>query len=257
MTTSLKSIIYTLSIITFLGCTDKKELIPVVQPASILQGSDQITNYITQYVNFDADFSTFDIQGKAMDKQTFLNEVLSGAYLPLRLKTGPGENSYQLYKINVLIEDSPKYYLIDQAHQALFQLSLVGKPAPKFEFVDLAGHKYDNQSTRGKILVMKFWFIGCVACVKEMPEVNKIVDRYRGRKDILFVSLASDKTERLKKFLKQLTFKYQTVANADYYMLDSIGIKAFPSHLIIGKDGKIKKFTLQYTEVEKQLKTLQ
>lgn len=33
--------------------------------------------------------------------------------------------------------------------------------------------------------------------------------------------------------------------------------KIFPSHLIIGKDGKIKKFTLQYAEIEKQLKTLQ
>ncbi|MGQ7856548.1 hypothetical protein ACUN24_20115 [Pedobacter sp. WC2501] len=83
-----------------------------------------------------------------MDKQTFLNEVLSGSYLPLSLKTQTDENSYQLYKINVLIENSPKYYLIDQARQSLFQLSLVGKPAPKFEFVDLAGHKYDNQNTR-------------------------------------------------------------------------------------------------------------
>jgi peroxiredoxin len=228
----------------------------VVQPANILQGSDQIANYITQYVNFDSDFSTFDTEGKVMDKQAFLNEVLSGNYLPLRLKTDSSENSYKLYKINVLIEDSPKYYLIDQASQGLFQLSLIGKTAPKFEFVDLAGHKYDNQNTRGKILVMKFWFIGCVACVQEMPEVNKIVDRYRGRKDILFVSLASDKAESLKKFLKQVTFKYQTVANADYYMVDSIGTKAFPSHLIIGRDGKIKKFTFQYTEVEKQLKSL-
>ena len=256
MTASLKSIFYTLLIITSLGCNSKKELIPVVQPASILQGSDQIANYITQYVNFDSDFSTFDTEGKVMDKQTFLNEVLSGNYLPLRLKTGPDENSYQLYKINILIEDSPKYYLIDQARQGLFQLSLVEKPAPKFEFVDLAGHRYNQQNTKGKILVMKFWFIGCVACIQEMPEVNKIVDRYRDRKDILFISLASDKTEPLKKFLKQVPFKYETVANADRYMVDSIGTKAFPSHLIIGRDGKIKKFTLQYAEVEKQLKTL-
>ncbi|QNR82873.1 TlpA family protein disulfide reductase [Pedobacter riviphilus] len=256
MTTSFKPIFYTLSIIIFLGCNGKKELSPVIQPAGILQSSDQISKYIMQYVNFDSDFSAFDTQGKSMDKQTFLNEVLSGSYLPLRLKTQTGENSYQLHKINVLIEDSPKYYLIDQARQGLFQLSLVGKPAPKFEFVDLAGHKYNNQNTRGKILVMKFWFIGCVACVQEMPEVNKIVDRYQDRKDILFVSLASNKVEPLKKFLKQVTFKYQTVADADHYMIDSIGTKVFPSHLIIGRDGKIRKFTLQYTEVEELLKTL-
>lgn len=256
MTTFPKFIFCILLIITFLGCNSEKELTPLVQPTNILQGRDQLSNYITQYVNFDSDYSAFDTEGKAMDKQTFLSEVLSGRYLPLKLKTGAGRNLYQLYKINVLIEDSPKYYLIDQARQGLFQLSLVGKPAPKFEFVDLTGHRYNNQNTKGKILVMKFWFIGCIACVQEMPEVNKIVDRYQDRKDILFVSLASNKVEPLKKFLNKVTFKYQTVANADHYMVDSIGTRVFPSHLIIGRDGKIRKFTLQYAEVDKLLKTL-
>lgn len=256
MKTSPKSLFFFLLVIIFLGCNNKNDLSPVVHPASILQGSDQISNYIAQYINFDSDFSAFDVRGEKIDKRTFLNEVSSGNYLPLRLIPEAGENSYQLYKINKLIDDSPKYYLIDQASQGLFQLSLAGKPAPKFDFVDLTGHKYNNENTRGKILVMKFWFIGCVACVQEMPEVNKIVEQYRNRNDILFISLASDKSQPLRKFLKQVQFKYQTVANADHYMVDSIGTKVFPSHLIIGKDGKIIKFTLQYSEVEKQLKSL-
>lgn len=50
---------------------------------------------------------------------------------------------------------------MDLANQGLFQLSLVGKKVPKFEFVDLNGHKYNRENTKGKILVMKFWFIGC------------------------------------------------------------------------------------------------
>lgn len=257
MKTVLKSMLNCLAIIMMLGCNSKKEAKPLIDPATILQGSDQLTNYITTYVNFDSDFNAFDAQGKAMDNKVFLEEIHAGSYLPLKLKADSGENSYQLYKVNVLIEDYPKYYLIDKANQALFQLSLVGKTAPKFDFVDLNGHKYNPGNTKGKILVMKFWFIGCGACIKEMPEVNKIVDKYKDRKDILFVSLASDKAGPLNKFLAHTNFKYETVANADYYMVDSIRIKAFPSHLIIGKDGKIKKYTMEYAEVEKQLSVLQ
>jgi len=252
----IKSVFYCLYAIVILGCKTQKDFEPLVDPVTILQGSEQLTNYITEYVNFDSDYSAFDTQGVSIGKKAFLEEVHSGAYLPLRLKTDQGENSYQLYKIKVLIEDSPKYYLIDKANQGLFQLSLTGRAAPKFEFVDLKGHRYNQENTKGKILVMKFWFIGCVACVQEMPEVNKIVDKYKGRKDMLFISLASDKAKPLNKFLKNTTFKYETVANADDYMVDSLGIKAFPSHLIIGKDGKIKKYTMEYAEVGRQLEML-
>lgn len=70
-----------------LGCNSKKEAEPLIDPAAILQGSEQLDNYPTQYVNFYSDFSAFDTQVEMMDKKAFLEEIHSGTYLPLRLKT--------------------------------------------------------------------------------------------------------------------------------------------------------------------------
>ncbi|KQR72007.1 hypothetical protein ASF92_01505 [Pedobacter sp. Leaf176] len=250
-----KPILVALVIIIMMNCRNVNHLIPLVDPTTILANSDQTTNYIAEYVNFEATFQPLDTEGREFSRKAFLEQIRTGNYLPVKIKSV--NSIYQLYKINMLIEDAPKYYLIDQARQGLFQLSLIGKEAPKFDFVDLNGNAYKQKDMEGKILVMKFWFIGCVACIEEMPAVNKIVDEFHNRKDIVFVSLASDNAAKLRKFLKNVTFKYQTVANADPYMIDSIGTTVFPSHLIIGKDGKIRKFTTQYAEVEKELKSLQ
>jgi thiol-disulfide isomerase/thioredoxin len=45
---------------------------------------------------------------------------------------------------------------------------------------------------KGKIVVIKCWYIHCAACIKEFPEVNNLVRKYKDRKDIIFISLAED-----------------------------------------------------------------
>jgi peroxiredoxin len=124
-----------------------------------------------------------------------------------------------------------------------------GKELPNYQFEDIAGHKYNNVNTRGKIIVLKCWFIHCVACVKEFPELNKLVDNYKNRKDILFVSLAFDNKKDLKSFLKMHRFNYDVVPNQQTFMMDRLSINTFPTHIIIGKDGKIRKAVDNYKDL--------
>jgi thiol-disulfide isomerase/thioredoxin len=61
---------------------------------------------------------------------------------------------------------------------------------PDFSFKDLNGNLITNESMKGKIVVIKCWYIHCAACIKEFPEVNNLVRKYKDRKDIIFISLA-------------------------------------------------------------------
>ena len=45
-------------------------------------------------------------------------------------------------------------------------MSYEGQAFPSFNMLDLKGKRYDNQNTRGKILVLKTWFIRYHACVE-------------------------------------------------------------------------------------------
>ena len=139
--------------------------------------------------------------------------------------------------------------IIQLASDQLFYYNMEGKELPNYQFEDIAGHKYNNVNTRGKFIVLKCWFIRCVACVKEFPELNKLVDNYKNRKDILFVSLAFDNKQDLKIFLKTHRFNYEVVPNQQSYMMDRLSINTFPTHIIIGKDGKIKKAVDNYKDL--------
>ncbi len=118
-----------------------------------------------------------------------------------------------------------------------------GKELPEYEFTDLNGKVYDKTSTKGKALLIKCWFIGCVACVKEFPELNKLVDEYKDRNDILFISLATDSKQDLTSFLNKKQFKYAVVPDKGKYMSDQLVVNAYPMHVLIDKKGKIVKIT--------------
>src|SRR6476620_8522768 len=108
-----------------------------------------------------------------------------------------------------------------------------GKQMPAFDFKDLDGKQYTTANTKGKVVVLKCWFINCFACVQEFPQLNRLVSSFQNKKDPLFVSLASDSKPALTSFLIKRPFSYAVVPNAGKYMNDALKISAYPTHLLI------------------------
>lgn len=224
--------------------------IPVEDPVDILKDQTSFLKYYNT-LKLSADFIALDASSKIITRGEFLKQVSSGAYLPLRL-TSKDSVYYKLYKIN-----TPTDYMIwikDMGDREYKHYQMEGKTLPKFNFIDLDGRIYNQETTKGKIVVLKFWFIGCVPCVQEMPALNKLVNQYKNRKDIVFVSLAFDKKEDLKKFLVKTTFNYAVVANQKDYLIKDLGITSFPTHTVINKKGIVVKVLDSYKEMESVLK---
>jgi peroxiredoxin len=96
--------------------------------------------------------------------------------------------------------------------------------------------------TKGKIVILKCWFIRCMACVKEFPELNKVVEKYNKRNDMQFISLAWDSKIQLTSFLKTKEFKYAVVpAKDEKYMREQLNVTTYPTHILIDKNGKVVK----------------
>lgn len=129
-----------------------------------------------------------------------------------------------------------------------------GRQLPEFSFTDLNVKNYNTASSRGKILVLKCWFIHCVACIREFPECNQLVDDYKGRNDVLFISLASDTKNELKTFLATQPFNYAVIPQMDNYMTNQLEINMYPTHLLIGSNGKIVKVVNSIKELAPFLK---
>lgn len=62
---------------------------------------------------------------------------------------------------------------------------------PDVPFIDTNGTAYTKQNMAGKVVIVNFWATWCKPCLKEIPDLSKISEKYKGRVVVLGV-LASD-----------------------------------------------------------------
>lgn len=245
--------IFLVFILAYSSCTQTSSYgAPVEDPADILKDEASFIKYLPT-LKLSEDFIALNTSSKIITKGEFLEQLSTGDYLPLQLNSNDSLY-YQLYKIN-----SPPDYIMwlqYKADREYKNYQMEGKELPGFNFTDLDGTVYNKETTAGKIVVLKCWFIGCVPCVEEMPALNKLVSQYKNRKDIVFVSLAFDKKEELKKFLAKKAFNYAVVANQKDYLIKDVEVTLFPTHIVINKKGLIVKVVSSYEGMESALKKI-
>jgi thiol-disulfide isomerase/thioredoxin len=198
--------------------------------------------YTYRNIRLAQDFTSLDVDTSAITKAAFLNKLSTGNFIALKVAKREGSPVYQLYP---LADKQPDIQntIKQMAEGAKALAAYEGKRLPGYSFTDINGTVYNEQNTTGKLLLIKCWFINCVACVKEFPELNALVDHYKNRQDLVFISLATDPKQNLQVFLQKKPFKYAVVPGAGDYMRDKLGITAYPTHFLVDRNGKVLKAT--------------
>jgi peroxiredoxin len=114
--------------------------------------------------------------------------------------------------------------------------------APAFTLTSIDGEKFELAALRGKIVVLNFWFTGCEPCVAEFTKLNRLVGQFKP-KGVIFIAPTLDNIPTLQPFLREHPFKYHVIPNAGGLILgpynDGSGNIAFPTHVVINREGKI------------------
>ena len=74
-----------------------------------------------------------------------------------------------------------------------------GQKAPDFKLYTLDGTSSSLDTYQGKVVVIKMWFTTCAPCIQEIPKVNKLVDNYKDRNDIVFLAPSPNNKSVLEK----------------------------------------------------------
>jgi peroxiredoxin len=212
---------------------------PVEKPADILKNMDSFLSYVGSNLKLSANYTAYDVNSKVISKAAFLKALTSGNYLPLRLSSTDSKMYFKLYKFNSTADRAKGEYIKGWSVVFYDHYQREGKKFPAFNFVDLKGNRYNSENTRGKIVVLNCWFIGCQACEAEMPQLNELVNQYKNRKDVVFISLTSDSKKKLEPFLKRKPFNYSIIASQDQFISKTLNINVFPTQFIINKQGTI------------------
>ncbi|WP_346864354.1 TlpA disulfide reductase family protein [uncultured Draconibacterium sp.] len=205
--------------------------------------------YYSYNISLSSDFTGLNEQSDTIDKKQFLQKLITGNYIPLKIKSDDKTESYKLYQLDSIADKGIGTTIKNESTSIYGLYEMEGTPIPQFNFTDLEGNSYTNENTKGKTIILKTWFIHCGACVAEFPELNEFVEKYKDRNDIIFLSLALDSKSELEEFLQQREFDYKVVPDQKEFIFKKLYLNAFPTHLVVDENGTILKVVNHASEM--------
>jgi thiol-disulfide isomerase/thioredoxin len=119
--------------------------------------------------------------------------------------------------------------------------SLVGRPAPDFELELLAGTKFHLADAKDKVVVLDFWATWCGPCRQAMPEVERVVDEFRGRNVQLVAVDLRESQDQIAAALPDIQTRPTIALDADGRVADLYRVTGIPQTVVIDRRGTVAR----------------
>jgi thiol-disulfide isomerase/thioredoxin len=96
-------------------------------------------------------------------------------------------------------------------------------PAPDFSLHAMSGPNMRLQDQRGRVVMVNFWATWCAPCRQEMPQLNRLYQKYRSSGFVLLGVNVDD-----------------VLLDADKRVSKLYDLNTMPSTVIIDRDGKVR-----------------
>jgi len=120
-----------------------------------------------------------------------------------------------------------------------FTATHINKKLPPFALTDVNGKKVTMADLAGKVVHINFWYTGCAPCRVEIPGLNKLVEKYKNNKDVVFLAISYEDQKALSNYLKKEQFNYRLLANGGEYS-KALKVTFYPANFFIDRNGFIK-----------------
>lgn len=119
--------------------------------------------------------------------------------------------------------------------------TLTGKLFPDYEKLVQPGND--------RILILDFWYTSCMPCVKTIPHLNRLKEKYSDKIDILGINPVENQEkhkEKITNFLKQTPMDYPILIVEK--VPEAYNIRAYPTLYVLDKEGKVRFSKLGLSE---------
>lgn len=110
----------------------------------------------------------------------------------------------------------------------------------------MSGAAVSLESLRGKVVVITFWSTRCVICHGEIPKLNKMSARYKG-KQIAFLAITMENPAKVQEYTRERPFDFEIIPNGfgillKYAKKDETGNinMPYPTFFVIGPAGSVE-----------------
>jgi len=116
----------------------------------------------------------------------------------------------------------------------------IGDSAPDFILYDTNGNQIRLSDYKGKqAVIVDFFATWCPYCNNEMPRLNKIVDSYGGKIQIIAIDDDKENVATIKSFGDKYNFLFPLLVDPDHKVTEMYQITGHPYTFYINKEGVI------------------
>lgn len=115
----------------------------------------------------------------------------------------------------------------------------LGEPYVQFKIAN-GNSAIDNQTLKGKVVLINFWFEGCHPCMAEMAALNDLYKKMSDNKDFLFISITWDNDETIARVKNKFGLQFEVFAASSMECSRLNYGCGYPTSLILDKSGIIR-----------------
>lgn len=131
-------------------------------------------------------------------------------------------------------------------HEAESKPALEGKPAPDWQLEDFAGKRQTLKGFCGKVVLLDFWYVDCPWCMRAMPKLNALAERFRGKPVAVLGMNTDDSIAAAREVLERMKITYPSLKAKDVYK--QYGVTGFPTLFVIDKKGVVRRVHVGYSK---------
>jgi thiol-disulfide isomerase/thioredoxin len=113
------------------------------------------------------------------------------------------------------------------------------EPAPRFNATTTTGEKFNNESTKGKVVLLEFWTTWCGYCLQEAGFVDRINDDYLKKGLVVLAINVGESKKTVKKYLEDHPRSTRIVLTSDTNLAAMFEAKVYPIYVVIDREGNI------------------
>ena len=112
--------------------------------------------------------------------------------------------------------------------------------APDFTLRSMTGPNLRLQEQRGRVVLINFWATWCGPCQQEMPQLNKLYDKYHAAGFVLLGVNVDDDAKHATAVATKLGLHFPVLMDSDKTVSKLYNLATMPSTVLIDRDGKVR-----------------
>jgi thiol-disulfide isomerase/thioredoxin len=126
------------------------------------------------------------------------------------------------------------------------QSALIGRPAPGWSLLDMAGGGHDLMDYRGRIVLLDFWHRHCGFCIRAMPQLREVARRFTAERVVVLGMNVDERESDARLVIDKLGIDYPTL-RADRSVAAAYGVRGYPTVFVIDGRGDVRSIIVGHS----------